>query len=571
MLTKFFIKNFMTFIIAVSIPVLIFSLMVMNVFQASLKEEIDTNTHKALNTSKETIELIFSDMNSMKILIDYNPQISLPLLRVLSTDVVTHEDTTALKLIRPSLKSSSYSRMYINSIYVKVGDSKYFLANGDKESITDYYDTAWYDSFKKQSRDTMLWTEKRRISDLDVVSIYQRTKLDGVIVINVRQEYFNKMLDSITTYDDQYMAVLNEKGELLFSNKDMEQLLERGDGGDQAGETARFADLLRSDRYRVVEMSSEHYSFKYVSVIPTITIYSSAILIIKLTLYSAIVSLLISSLLAYYFSIRNYRQIARILKIFKLAKAGMTLPNVVEKKKNDVYSLILNDTINSFVNQSHMNLQLSERKYRQVLAELTALQYQINPHFLFNTLQSINFEVLNVTQRPTFANTMIEQLSEILRYSLDSPIQMVTIREEIEITKKYIDIQRYRFDNTFKVTWTYEQDVLECSTIRLLLQPIIENSVHYGVCKEGGCCHITIQRDGDDIEFEITDNGPGMSEQRLDEVVASLESEPDYGISEHIGLRNISSRLRLKYGDEYKLSIRSAPGEGVTVTFRIKG
>lgn len=569
MLTRFFIKNFMTFIIPVSIPVFIFSMVVVNVFQNSLKEEIDNNTIRALNMSKQTIELIFSDMNSLKILIDYNPQLSLALLRVLSNDKVTYEDTMAFKHLHPFLKSSSYSRLYIHSIYIKVGGSKYFLVNGNKESIPDYSDNAWFDSFQNQRRDTMLWTEKRRINGQDIVSIYQRTDLAGVIVINVLPEYFNNVLNSITTYDDQIIAVLNENNETIFSNDDAERPPLQLAGGGFAEREFPLADLFQSDDYHVLEMPSEHYKFKYASIIPNGTMYKSPILIMKLTLYSSVVSMLICLMLAYYFSIRNYRQISNIVKIFKLAKTGKTLPEVVEKE-NDVYTMILNNTINSFVNQSHINLQLTERKYRQVLAELTALQYQINPHFLFNTLQSINFEVLNYTEKPIFANTMIEQLSEILRYSLNSPLQMVGLEEEIEITKKYIDIQRYRFDDTFEATWDYDDDVLKCKTIRLLLQPIIENSIHYGVCKEGGRCHIAIERSGGDIRFEITDNGPGMSEERLEEVRASLHAEPDYGIADHIGLRNVHARLRLKYGDDYGLSIRSKPGEGVSVAFKIK-
>ena len=136
------------------------------------------------------------------------------------------------------------------------------------------------------------------------------------------------------------------------------------------------------------------------------------------------------------------------------------------------------------MDQSNTKIQLSERRYRQVVAELVALQYQINPHFLFNTLQSINFEILNITQKPIFVNTMIEHLSEILRYSLENPLQMANIGEEIEFTKKYIEIQRYRFDENFDVTWDYDEDILNHKTLRLLLQPIIENSINYGAGKK---------------------------------------------------------------------------------------
>lgn len=567
-LTKFFIRNVLTFILPISIPVFIFSIMVMNVFQDSLRRDIDNNTIRALRMSKETIELIFSDMNTNKILIDYNPQLSLTLMRILGSDIITFEDATSLKHIHPFLKSSSYSRLYINSIYITTGNSKYFLANGDKESIADYFDNEWYDSFLMQDEHTMLWTENRQIYNLDVVSIYQRTKLNGVIVINVLQEYFDKVLDSITTYQDQIIAVLNEDNEVIFSNADNELSQSIVDQYYSAEEPLTHYSKQAED-YHVFEMPSEHHQFKYISFIPNKIIYKSPILIMELTLLSAVISLLISSALAYFFSIRNHRQISNIVKIFKLAKMGKTMPEVVENKK-DVYTMILNNTINAFVNQSNIKLQLSERRYRQAQAELTALQYQINPHFLFNTLQSINFEVLNHTRKSTLANTMIEQLSEILRYSLDGPLGSVELREEIEITKKYIDIQRYRFDEEFDVTWDVEEEVLSCKTPRLLLQPIVENFIEYGTKSGGSVCHIHIRQIDCDIEFVITDNGPGMLEEHLSEVLASFDAEPDYDNAEHIGLRNVNARLRLKYGDDCGLILRSAPGEGMTVQFRLK-
>ena len=340
MLTRFFIRHFLTFIIPISIPVIIFSIMAMDVFQDTLRNDIDSSTNRTLNMSKSTIELLFSDMNSNKILIDYNPKLILTLLKILSDDGASYEDTAALKHIYPFLKSASYSRLYINSIYIKLGNSSHFLANGDKVRIADYFDTTWYDSFKNQHPDTELWTEKRRIYNQDVVSIYQRTKLNGVIVINVLPEYFNNILDSITTYDNQTIMVMNENKQLIFSNTEHlpEDVVKRYVNESSSEQK----DVFEINHYHVLEMPSEHYAFTYVSFIPNSTVYKIPNLIMKLSFFSILISVVISFVLAYYFSRRNYNQISNIIQTFKLAKLGKPITEVVERKmmSTPCYSVI---------------------------------------------------------------------------------------------------------------------------------------------------------------------------------------------------------------------------------------
>jgi two-component system sensor histidine kinase YesM len=568
---KFFYKNFISFIIPIFIPVLIFSLLALNIFHNMLRDDIDSSTYRTLNMSKDIIESVFSDMNLNKILIDYNPQLSLTLLQILKKKEYNFDDTLALRYIYPFLKATSNSKLYIDSIYINIDDSDYFLVNGEKWEIKNYSDQSWHESYKGQQKETLLWTEKREVNNREFISIYQRTNLNGVIVINVLQKYFNTILNSITAYDNQAIMVLNENDELIFSNKSAEKLPLNLVNQFVHSLTDDTSDDIKINDYYVSQIPSAQYKFKYISFIPNDIMYKTPNLIMKLTILSAIVSLIISFLLAYYFTRRNFRQISNIVKIFEMAEQGKTIPSIV-KKENDAYTLILNHTINTFVKQSYLSMQLSERKYRQILAEAVALQYQINPHFLFNTLQSINFEILNETKRPVLANTMIEHLSDILRYSLDSPTSMVEIREEIQMTQGYINIQKYRHDGKFDVVWDYEDEVLGYKTLRLLLQPILENAIQHGIQEDRDYCRIKvkIKRIGELIQFTITDNGNGMSKERLKQVLESLAMEPDYERSDHIGLKNTNARIKLTYGDDYFMVIRSKLNLGTSVTINIK-
>ena len=126
----------------------------------------------------------------------------------------------------------------------------------------------------------------------------------------------------------------------------------------------------------------------------------------------------ISVVLAYVVTQRNFQQISHIINTFNQAEKGILSSTTPKQTINDEYDIILNNVINVFLNSSYLKLQLHEKQYKQELAEMAALQYQINPHFLFNTLQAIDFEALRIQGQSGTINMMIQNLSDILKYYL---------------------------------------------------------------------------------------------------------------------------------------------------------
>lgn len=236
----------------------------------------------------------------------------------------------------------------------------------------------------------------------------------------------------------------------------------------------------------------------------------------------------------------------------------------------DLYSKILNNLVHTFVQNSYLKMQLSERKYRQMAAELIALQYQINPHFLFNTLQTINYEVLHATKGSyTTANQMVEYLSDILRYSLGNPEEKVPIRQEAEVCMKYLEIQKLRYNKEIQTTWKLDLEASEHMIFRMLLQPLLENSISHGLRFKEEQCRITVKvcPHHGKIRVIVGDNGCGMSRERLCEIRKSLKSEQREFPDQHIGLVNINQRLLLSYSEESRLHIYSKEGVGTILYF----
>ena len=192
-------------------------------------------------------------------------------------------------------------------------------------------------------------------------------------------------------------------------------------------------------------------------------------------------------------------------------------------------------------------------------AQLKMLRYQLNPHFLFNTLNAISTLVLD--RDNATANRMVQGLSSFLRHSLDNdPMQRVTLRSELDALTLYLDIEKIRFAERLRIETDIDEDCWRALLPSLLMQPLVENAIKYAVAKQvaGGLLRIEAQRDGQQLVLRVIDDGPGCT---------SLEGNqlpPGKGV----GLRNTRERLNVLYGDESSFSVRNLE-RGIEVELRL--
>lgn len=200
---------------------------------------------------------------------------------------------------------------------------------------------------------------------------------------------------------------------------------------------------------------------------------------------------------------------------------------------------------------------------KQQEAEIRALEAQINPHFLYNTLDTINWMAIDKDEFDI--SNAINSLATILRYAIANSNEQVAFRSEIEWLKKYIYLQQFRLKNKFSFQLDVAEEAMDCRVHKLLLQPFVENAIIHGFEGKASECRLTLraQRKGDCLEIEIQDNGKGMDEQITELINENrlLES----GERRHIGFNNAVTRIRMYYGEKGHLSVKSVPMEGTTV------
>jgi signal transduction histidine kinase len=192
-------------------------------------------------------------------------------------------------------------------------------------------------------------------------------------------------------------------------------------------------------------------------------------------------------------------------------------------------------------------------------AQLAMLRYQLNPHFLFNTLNSISTLVLlKQTER---ANVMLSRLSSFLRYTLaNEPTAHVTLAQEVETLKLYLEIEKMRFDARLRTHFDIDPRCAKARLPSLLLQPLVENAIKYAVTpkEEGADITVSARLTGDRVQIAVSDTGPGL-----------IEAKPRPTLSTGVGLANIRERLVQSFGPDHRFDTQSNPGEGFSVEIEI--
>jgi two-component system LytT family sensor kinase len=214
-------------------------------------------------------------------------------------------------------------------------------------------------------------------------------------------------------------------------------------------------------------------------------------------------------------------------------------------------------------NDARIEHRVREQEKLLMKARIDALTNQINPHFLFNTLASISSLVRT---KPEAARTLILKLSSMLRRRLRHDEPFVTLREELASVDEYLDIEAVRFGTQLRIEKAISPDTLDGTVPSMILQPLVENSIRHGLAPKvgGGRIILRSRREDGRTVIEVEDNGLGMSRERLDQVYGGADEN-----GSGIGLRNVSERLRVIYGDHAGLLLTSEPGRGTVARIQV--
>lgn len=579
---SFYFKNLIRLLIPMLIPITILGTLAILLIHLYIKEKIHQENQNMLKQIQSNVELIFNELDTINLTIVASAVEFVDLQTMLQKEWFEPEDHRKLASLKNMIDSPSIAHPYIDSIYIYVENNRNrFLTSstGGVVDLNNFDDTTWYPNYLQNQENNELWTENRTISrnpddrvklDVSVITVYRTFTLangtPGVIVLNVNTAYFREYLNSLDTINGQNILVIDPNHQVLFENYPV-KLTESKIESMVSSASNIYSIEIQNVPSIAFRHESEKYDWAFFSTIPKASLYKVTYQLSMVTLVLLLSSIVVGGIVAYYLTKKDFKQIQSIITILNQAEKGEPLPHLPSKVK-DVHSYIIHKLLKNFMEQSYLKVLLSERKYKLQALELAIHQSQLNPHFLYNTLETINWKVVSLTKRPNEINEMIENLATILRYSLDGKNGLVFLKEEIKHTKSYIDIQKIRYKDCFDVIWDVHDHLEKYFVVKLILQPLIENCLSHGMVESRKLTvKIKITKSKSNLNISVIDNGTGLTPEKLNDIRLKLTS--NYTSSDHIGLFNTHKRLQLTYGEKYGTTILSKPGWGTVVKMKI--
>lgn len=404
-----------------------------------------------------------------------------------------------------------------------------------------------------------------------VVEITKGTDtVQGILLIHLNYTGLKLLLDGVTLGNEGYIYLIDGNGEIIYHPR--AQLIDSGLEHENNRTVSEYRDGIYQETFqgeeRVITVKSVGYTgWKLIGVAPRQTVSLNSLKTQLLVVFVAAFILFLMSLVNSYISSRITTPIRKLeLSVNEIEKGNL---NAKVDAEGSYEIRHLGQSVQNMAKQIQVLMadivSEHEKKRKQ---EFDTLQSQINPHFLYNTLDIIVWMIEN--EKPDQAVKAVTALARFFRISLSRGKSIITVKDELEHVRNYLMIQHMRFKNRFSYTIEAEDEVLELASLKLMLQPLVENAIYHGMefMDGDGEIFISAWKEGEDLYLKVSDNGLGMTEEQVARLFSDM---PHTGSSRGsgIGVKNVNERIRLYFGSEYGLSIESEPDEGTVVTIHL--
>ena len=392
----------------------------------------------------------------------------------------------------------------------------------------------------------------------------------AVLLIEMAYQGLEEVLDEVTLGNGGYIYLMDSNGDIIWHPKF--ELIASGRVKENNLVAAGYDDGSREEvfngtRQTVVTKTVGYTGWKLVGVIKgtgiSLNMLKTRLFIVFVILLIIFIVILINS----YISFRVTNPIRELEKSVKALEEGNLDADIYMGGSYEVQHLGKSVQDMKFRIKGLMQDIVSEHEEKRK-SEFDSLQAQINPHFLYNTLDIIVWQIEN--EKQSEAVHTVTALARFFRLSLGKGKNIVTVKDEIDHVKNYLMIQHMRFKNKFDYEFDIAEDVLELPSLKLMLQPLVENAIYHGMefMDGDGMIMVKAWRKEDELYLSVADNGLGMTEDKV-EMILTGKSTSGNGRGSGIGVKNVNERIKLYFGEAYGLTIDSEPDEGTTVIIHL--
>lgn len=552
--------------LAVMIPVGIFGIISYTSAVQVSKERANISGESSLSQLQNSLDFIVDDMLSMSVFLIGNRDVQ----AYMEDDSSTPRQKSN---IAGFLSNLAYSKQYISNITLYPNSANPDISTNPRHKdgsikFTNYQNTWWaYRTFEE----TVSGKQETITLSRPVRSLNGFHDI-GYLSISLNRKYVEALLQSAELEWGGTVLLFTEDLLLASNNKQEEMIdLSTFDNDNVSSSIQVNEEHIDNNRYIVFSTAINEVDWQLTSIIPYKEFSHQNKYLLWLTVCMMAVALILIILLSWFVISKVLDPLLVLSDSLKQTTPGDPLSILPITPKNEIGHLITNyNKLNDRIVYLMEQIKTNEALKRQV--DLQALQHQINPHFLYNTLASIHWMALRTNEQKI--SEMVSSLSTYLRYSLNRGNEYATITQEVELLQNYVTVQQIRFPNRFDILIDIPHIVEQERILKLILQPLVENSITHGleqVTKKRISIHIQASIKRDMIQFIVSDNGIGMKPDVLDQLHTSFQEDKNNRtvIGEHYGLRNVNLRLLLHYGQSSHLQIKNNHDGGLMVRFNI--
>ncbi|WP_424767806.1 sensor histidine kinase [Paenibacillus sp. sgz302251] len=531
---------------------------------------IDLNLVSAKQISNN-LEFIVNDVETVSLNLIQNSGLN----AYLSSSNPAYKQNRQLQMLS-LLNDQTFNKRYIYSIYIQDTTGTEIENRGALNTIDiDRVEQAkrlngkplWYfNSIMVGNKHLNVISMIREINDMNNIGRTLGYMKINVLESSISELYRTELKDKSAFYlideDQTILSTVSEDqaGGKLRQSFQYAKMASRQEGyfNTQIGERDYLAVFYHMDRqgWGIIELTPYELITKPGEVIKRVTIYS---IIVSLIICLGFIMLFVSRVL------QPLKQIRVLMKNVE----NENFNTEMKVQGNDEITLLarsfnkMSQKLDETINEVHVS------KIKQKEAELKALEEQINPHFLYNTLDLIYW--MSRMEKAFETSKMINALSRLFRIGLNSGSGFTTVAREVDHLQSYLVIQQKRYQETISFTFDVAPETLDCKVTKIILQPLVENAISHGIEQNGGSGRIDIRiyKEEDDLIYVISDDGAGADEQVILGLL-NMIGEDNKGL----GLKNINDRIKLNFGSRYGIEFHSSPEAGATVLVRqpfIKG
>ena len=391
---------------------------------------------------------------------------------------------------------------------------------------------------------------------------------EGILLVDMDFSGIRQLFAKVNSQNMGYVYLMDSDGKIIYhprQNLIFSNMIQENNEMAKTYEDGAHRETFEGEDRMVAVKTVGYTGWKIVSVMPMEKFLGDFSITRTMAVMIIIVAILVMIFANQFVAVR----VAKPLRNLEDSLTGIGMdrePQIYIGGPPEIQ--YLGETIRSMVEQlRQLTDDIVREQEEKRKSELDALQSQINPHFLYNTLDSIMWMI--EAEKYDDAISMVQALSRLFRISLSKGKNIITVGEELQHAKNYLDIQKYRYKNKFTSYFEIEEGIEKYKTIKLIIQPLIENAIYYGMeyMDGDGEIYVRAYTKEEDLFIEVEDNGLGMQKAQVESLLTDGTRIRSKGSG--IGIRNVHQRIQLYFGTEYGLEILSEPDEGTMVRIHL--